>query len=302
MTQCKIILLHHDPALAYSVLDQIEDSVAQRQHSIGKRYLVCQSKRKLAEFIATNSALHCDVSLIISDFVSPPLVISKSQIFCKNGIPSDVSLIFEDHFVDFNRESSIDFASKNFQQCRAFKTCFIQLFDEKEVHLLLNMDTTSNVYGFQQRLYSTAFDRSHHIQLFAKHRRASIDGWNRTKYDGLQIGEESKEENEGSFLIQMKSMDMVQNNHHGLKQRHLTSFSSMKLLNKILCTVIDGNKASPMMIMSMYKWATIRLRLKVVKEIKECTEINEGIDELLRHILRVDDKYQSQGLLRTSFV
>ena len=241
--------------------------------------------------------LNGDVSLIVSDFVSPPLVINKAQIFCKNEASSDIVLSFYDHFVDFNHECLVDFASKNFKFFKASKTCFIQLFHEKEAELLLNMDKMSNVYGFLQRLYSSAFESSHHIHLFAKHRRSGIDNVDEKDNDGMQMREKELDdamEQKGSFLVQIKTMN-------GLRQRHLTSFSSIKLLDNLLSIIIDKNKAPP--IMAMYEIAKIRLRIRVVREIKACMDAtNESIADLLKHILRIDDKYHSNGLLRTSYV
>ena len=54
MSHCQIILLHHNPNLVYSVLDQLEELIIDRQHNeySNKEYQILQSKRKLASFIS----------------------------------------------------------------------------------------------------------------------------------------------------------------------------------------------------------------------------------------------------------
>ena len=264
-----------------------------------------------------------DVSRVIVDFCPPPLIIRKSQYYGTNGDQnkrSDVLLSFYDHFVNFNHESLIQFASRNLRNYKLTKTCFIQLFDEKEANLLLNdkfNDKLKKIYNFLTRLYCSAFETSHHIHLFAKHHRADIDAKGRD-------GDDGKHENKAKYgyLTKMKSMniydnDIMNGNRNKLiKNHHLLSFtgSTMKLLTNLLLQLIsprgEESKISPM---TMYELngslsliSKIRLRQYVVNEIRSLydpmyIESNQCMMDLIDHILRSNQKYQSSSTLRVSY-
>ena len=66
MSHCQIVLVHHNPHLVYSVLDQFEESIIDQQHKqyANKGYQILQSKRKLASLISQYSS----VQLILSPY------------------------------------------------------------------------------------------------------------------------------------------------------------------------------------------------------------------------------------------
>ena len=147
---------------------------------------------------------------------------------------SDVLLSFYDHFVNFNYESLIQFASKNFKNYKLTKTCFIQLFDEKEAKLLTqtnNDDELKKIYAFLTRFYCSAFESSHHIHLFAKHHRADIDG-----DVGMRFGNKPKD----YYISKMKSMNVYEKGNKLLKNHHLLSLtgSTIKILSDLLNRLI----------------------------------------------------------------
>jgi len=322
MTHCQIILLHHSPSLAYSVLDQFEDSILRQQH---KQYAVVQSKRTMAAHISDHSVLnggYCDVARIVADFASPPLVIRKTAYDEVGGDPnqhqtSSVWLSFYDHFVGFNHHSLLEFASRNLRECNLSKTCFIQLFDEKEAHQMTVDDDLSAVYGFLTRLYSSAFERSFHLHLFAKHKRDGLYAASRrgrvSMYSEQLREGGSREKEEEQSVMKMKWMNVYRDGHFSsnrqLKNHQLTSFTSMKILERCLFTFID--KVPPMTMYdiggSLSLISKVRLRLSVVKEIRTYIDpcyltSDPFVGELLDHILRTKEKYQSTARLRTSYV
>ena len=234
------------------------------------------------------------------DFAPPPLVIRRDRKtdFHGEGRPqtSSISLSFHDHFVDFNHHSLLEFASRNLRECNLSKTCFVQLFAEREARRLSVDDDLANVYGFLTRLYSAAFERSFHLHLFAKHRR-----------DGL-YGEEEGADDE--MVMKMKWMNVYRDGQYSAMKNHqLTSFTSMKVLERCLFAFID--KVPPMTMYdiggSLSLISKIRLRLSVAREIRAyidpCYLTSDRMaGDLLDHILRTKEKYQSNARLRTSYV
>eukprot|EP01083_Nonionella_stella_P004831 14109_1 len=271
MTHYQIILLHHDPSLVYSVLDQFEDGVMdeQRKQYGHEEFYVKQSKRKLASFITSVCILNGDVSRLIVDFAPPPLVIMNEKKYYGNDTNSDSYLLsFHDRFVEFDKMSLLQFACANFKSCKYEKTCFIQLFDEKEAKPLGSIHEMATVYSFLTRLFGASFETSHHIHLFAKHKGTTTSG------------------------------DLWLARDNQLKHHQLASFSSLKILSHLLSTIIDKNKIPPMM--AMYSLISkIRLRLNVVREIRS---LSSDMTDLVNHILTTNRKHTAYSALRTSYV
>jgi len=296
-----------------------------------KLYEVVQSKRIMADFISENSVLdggYCDVARIVVDFAPPPLVIRRTYFHGEGPNPnqtqtSSISLSFHDHFVGFNHHSLLEFASRNLKECNLSKTCFIQLFEEKEAHQVSVDDDLGNVYGFLTRLYSSAFDAAHHIHLFAKHKRDGVYVAQQRRY-GLRTASisdvEPQPEEEGQeqqTMMKMKWMNVYRDGNFSsndqLRNHQLTSFSSMKILERCLFSLysVYSDKVPPMTMYdvggSLSLISKIRLRLNVAREIRTYIDpcyltSDRGIGDLLDKILRTKEKYQSKSGLRTSYV
>lgn len=304
------MLLHHNRRLVHSVLDQLEACIIDEQHSqcAYKQYNILQSKRRMARFISQNSVFDGDVSRVIVDFNPPPFVVMRTHFDrCQ------ITLSFHDHFVDFDCHSLVDFACKYHKAGQAQQTCFVYLFDEKEARLFTStVAAHSNqeiikVYGFLTRFYSSVFDQSHHIHLFAKHHRADIDEGRHDKQDADKHGALP-------LLIQMKSMNVyaTQRNQQRpllLKNHQITTshLSSMRVFAHLLASIVRNNKVAPM---SMYDVnvtgsvslvSKIKLRLSVVHEIRASNASNQYVADLVDHILKRKPKYQSNSRLRLSF-
>ena len=258
------------------------------------------------------------MSRCIVDFSPPPLIIRKSHYYGDNGEKSDILLSFYDYFVNFNYHSLIQFASNHYKHCKFTKTCFIQLFDEKEAKLLTskhgnNTNEIKEIYGFLTRLYSSVFEKSHHIHLFAKHHRSDIDNFNLMRFgkheNEIKIDNKLNNKKKCHLLIKMKSINIYGNN---IKNYHLTSFTpSIKILLNLLSTIIYKEcKISPMTMYDLNGSLTliskIKLRLNVVEEIRSIydplyLQSNQNMVDLCHHILRSKQKYQSNSMLRVSY-
>eukprot|EP00485_Elphidium_margaritaceum_P001598 CAMPEP_0202689954 /NCGR_PEP_ID=MMETSP1385-20130828/5118_1 /ASSEMBLY_ACC=CAM_ASM_000861 /TAXON_ID=933848 /ORGANISM="Elphidium margaritaceum" /LENGTH=320 /DNA_ID=CAMNT_0049345175 /DNA_START=93 /DNA_END=1055 /DNA_ORIENTATION=+ len=319
MSHCQIVLLHHDNWMCQSVLDQFERSlIHQPNNNALVQYHVLQSKRTLTQLISDHTDVDMDVSRVIAEFSPPPLIVMRSH-----SLYGSTYYNFVDHFVDFNDKSLVAFASQYLQQRhnKPTKTCFINLFDEKEAKLLTaheedkddGMDSSSSsnnmlkTYRFLTRLYSAAFDSSHHIHLFAKHHRSNIDDEGRCM-DAKEAHRQSM-----PMLMQMKRMNVYEGmqrrgNNQTLKTHHITTshLASMRILSQLLSAMTVHDKLPPMALCEIngsVSWiAKIKLRLNVAQEIRSiidplCLETNA----LIKHILKTQSKHQSHSNLRLSF-
>merc|ERR1712013_105114 len=134
------------------------------------------------------------------------------------------------HLVEFTRESITRFACANLAKYRRRKNyiVFISLFHSDEIRLLVD----DKVYAFLTRLYASVFERSHHIHLFAKHKRASPRIEMQMRIARMSTSHDREDRGENAC--------------DGLLSQLMSFHGSSHLLSELLSHIVKGHKVPAM--------------------------------------------------------